>query len=465
MLYVFRGLAGVANGGITSLTMIVVSDTVPLKERGKYQGLLGSCIGAGNMAGPFIAAAFVQRSTWRGLFWLLSPLAALCAVLSFLVIPTPRNAPPIRLNAIAKQIDFLGILTGSAGIILLLVPISGAGTYFAWSSPMVVSMLVVGSCCVLAFLFVEYRVALLPMMPCEYDLIYIPLHILTRTVSLFKSAPVCVMLAQSFLFGIVYHSQLYYLPLFFQNARRFSPITSAILILPITFAQMVGSILAGQYISRRERYGEVLWSGFILWTLGAGLTCTFGLDTPIYGMVPILAVQGIGAGLVFQPMLVALQAHCDKSKRAVVISNRNFLRSLGGAVGLAISATVLQNTLKTAMPPKFASLALSAYSTPDLDVLGAPPTEIGKILEAYAQASRTVFIMHVPLMGLCLFGCLFIKDHGLEHPHEIQRSKEVVESCDVSLDFHAESGLRSSKDFRSPDRVSDWVVGTAKGEV
>ena len=41
MLYFFRGLAGVANGGITSLSMMVVSDVVTLKERGKYQGILG----------------------------------------------------------------------------------------------------------------------------------------------------------------------------------------------------------------------------------------------------------------------------------------------------------------------------------------------------------------------------------------------------------------------------------------
>jgi hypothetical protein len=45
--------------------------------------------------------------------------------------------------------------------------VSGGGSYFAWESPMVISMLVIGGCCMLAFLFIEYRVALLPMMPCK----------------------------------------------------------------------------------------------------------------------------------------------------------------------------------------------------------------------------------------------------------------------------------------------------------
>ncbi|KAF3032079.1 hypothetical protein E8E12_001820 [Didymella heteroderae] len=80
MLFVFRGLTGVANGGITALTMMIVSDIVTLKERGKYQGILGSCVGAGSIAGPFIAAAFTQPGTWantswRGFFWLVGALA------------------------------------------------------------------------------------------------------------------------------------------------------------------------------------------------------------------------------------------------------------------------------------------------------------------------------------------------------------------------------------------------------
>lgn len=232
------------------------------------------------------------------------------------------------------------------------------------------------------------------------------------------------MLLQNLFFGIVYYSQLYYLPLFFQNARRMSPLLSAALVLPITCAQMFSSIASGQYISRTERYGEVIWSGFFLWTLGVGLTCIFDVGTPISAIVIILLIQGVGVGFIFQPTLVALQAHCTKAQRAVVISNRNFLRSLGGAVGLAISAATLQNSLKKAMPEEFASLALSSYNVPDFDAIGASSSQIDEILQAYADASRTVFVMNVPFMGLCLLGCLLIKDHGLQHPGEVQNVEQ-----------------------------------------
>ncbi|KAH6629196.1 major facilitator superfamily domain-containing protein [Boeremia exigua] len=435
MLYIFRGFAGVANGGVTSLSMMIVSDIITLKERGKYQGILGSCVGGGNMAGPFIAAAFIEKSTWRGLFWLVSPLAASCGILCFFILPTPKDAPRLKLKAVSRQIDYLGIMTGAAAIILLLIPISGGGTYFRWESPMVISMLAVGGGCLLAFLFVEYSVALLPMMP----------------LSLFRNVPVCVMLVQNFLFGVVYYSQLYYLPLFFQNARRLSALTSATLLLPLTGAQMVASILGGQYISRTERYGEVIWSGFTLWTLGVGLTCSFNLETPIHTMALILLVQGVGVGFIFQPTLVALQAHCTKAQRAVVISNRNFLRSLGGAVGLAISGAALQNALTKAIPPKFAALATSSYSTPNLDVLGATPAEVRSILEAYARASRTVFIMNVPFMGACLLGCLLIRDRGLRRADEVEQANTPVQTTEVGLRRYVDDSLKSSRDTIARD--------------
>jgi MFS family permease len=205
---------------------------------------------------------------------------------------------------------------------------------------------------------------------------------------------------------------------------------SATLLLPLQCAQTTASVISGQYISWRERYGEVIWSGFFLWTLGVGLTCMFDLDTSISAIVGTLLIQGVGVGFVFQPTLVALQAHCTKAQRSVVISNRNFLRSLGGAVGLAISAATLQNSLKKAMPVEFASLAKSTYNVPDFETIGASPAQVRSILEAYAKASRTVFIMNVPFMALCLVGCLLIKDHGLSRPDEAQKvaSKDEKQS-------------------------------------
>ncbi|KAI2488223.1 MFS general substrate transporter [Pyrenophora tritici-repentis] len=405
MLYVFRGFSGVANGGVASLSAMIVSDVVTLEQRGKWQGIIGAAVGMGNIVGPFVAAAFVQGGSWRGFFWSFSPAAVASGLLCLWLLPTSKDRPKVEFKQVMKKIDFGGIFFGSVALILLLIPIAGGGDYFDWDSPKVIAMLTIGSICSLLFIYVERSVALLPMMP----------------LSLFKNTPVAVMLAQNFLFGIVAYSQTFYLPLFFQNAQRLSPMKSACLMLPLTSFQATSSILSGQYISRQGRYGEIIWLGFFLWTLGSGLTCIFGVNTPMYVIVLILMVTGIGIGMVFQPVLIALQAHCTRAQRAIVISNRNFIRSLGGAVGLAISAAVLQNSLYQALPKNYRE-DLSAYETPNFAKLGEEETT--QIVQAYAKASRTVFYMNVSFIALCLIGCFLIKDRGLQRPDEVNMDEE-----------------------------------------
>lgn len=129
--------------------------------------------------------------------------------------------------------------------------------------------------------------------------------------------------------------------------------------------------------------------------------------------MPIIAqiIIGVGVGNVFQPCLVAIQAHSPKALRAVVISNRNFLRALGGAVGLACSSQLLQSSLRRALPTELRPLVASSYKLPDVGSLR--PSQAAQVEAAYAQASHDVFISMVPIMGLCLLLCVFIKDRGL----------------------------------------------------
>ncbi|KKK17273.1 hypothetical protein ARAM_006366 [Aspergillus rambellii] len=372
MFYVFRGLAGVAGGGISSLAMIIVSDVVTLEQRGKYQGILGASLGFANVVGPFLAAAFILKATWRGFFWLISPLAACSIVVGYFLIP--NSAPKDSLRANLKRIDYFGILASSIGIIFLLIPISGGGSYFEWDSPMVISMFVIGGLSLIAFVCIEWKVAILPMLPMEF----------------FKNKVIVALFLQSFLLGAVYQAYLYYLPLYYQNARQWSPIVSAALTAPMVACQSISSVLSGQYISRCKRYGEVIWVGFALWTLGAGLTLIFGQNTHPAVIAVIAGITGVGIGCTFQPTLVAFQAHCTKRQRAVVISNRNFFRCLGGACGLAVSGAVLQATLRSHLPVGYEHIH-STYTLPSRSSVSDPVWN--QIIHAYTAASHAVFVL------------------------------------------------------------------------
>lgn len=419
MLYFFRALAGIGSGGIFNMTMIIVSDVVTLEDRGMYQGILGSCVGIGNVIGPLVAAAFVQHASWRGIFYLLTPLAATSAVVAWFLLPSKMRLESMKSQV--KKIDFAGVLTSTIAIVFILIPISGGGLYFQWDSALVISLLTIGGCSAVAFLFTQWKIASLPMMP----------------LSLFKNPVITTLFLQSFLLGASYQSLLYYLPLYIQNGRGWSPIQSAICSLPLAFFQSTASVLSGLYMSRFNRYFEVICVGFSLWCLGIGLTQRWDGNTTkgeIYGM---LALIGTGIGSIFQPIVVALQAHSPVAKRAVVISLRNFFRCTGGAAGLAISAAILQAVLRKNLPSEYQYLTHSTYALPDQSSI--PAADWDSIENAYLKASHSVFTFQLPLVGVCVLTCVFIRDKGLKKPEDVKeedaKEKEGVSQATTQVDY------------------------------
>lgn len=407
-LYVFRAFDGVATGGVMSLTMMVVSDIVTLENRGKYQGILGAFVGGGNAVGPFIAASFVHRGDWRGFFYFLCPSSAFMSL--FIYFFVPDNRPKEKAWVSFKKIDFWGVSTSSSALILLLVPLSGGGNLYSWNSPLVISMMSIGGVIFLLFVFVEWKISRLPMMP----------------IRLFTNLSVAIILWQNLLFGIAYYSNLYFLPIFYQVCRGWSPIRSATLVLPLVLTQSLVSTACGQIISRTKRYGYVIYFGFTMWFFGVGLQLLFNLNIHVKWIVLILIVQGIGIGCVFQPTLVAVQAHCLKKDRAVVISVRNFMRSVGGAVGLAVSSAIISNVLMSRLSGlniglsnhQLATLKKSIYSNPDLS--SYTYNEQHEIIKCFMDAIHSVFICNTPLLGVSWISCWAIRDKGLQRPDELQ---------------------------------------------
>lgn len=167
-----------------------------------------------------------------------------------------------------------------------------------------------------------------------------------------------------------------------------------------------------------------------------------------------VGITGIGIGFTFQPNLVALQAHCTKSQRAISISNRNFFRCMGGACGLAISAAILQATLRSNLPSEFAHLAHSTYSLPSRSSL--TDAQWAGILLAYTKASHAVFILQVPLIGACFLACIFVRDRGLERPKEPEEIEEEKRKAEAENDAEAvrpEQRSQETEDYRTDQTV------------
>lgn len=142
--------------------------------------------------------------------------------------------------------------------------------------------------------------------------------------------------------------------------------------------------------------------------------------------------------------LIAAQAHSKKEDRAVVISTRNFLRSMGGAVGLSISGNIFSNILRSNLPSgvpaelRVAILA-SIFSVPELSSVSAGTKE--DIFEAYLAAIKGVFILWACCIGTCLLLTSLIKDRGLK------RKEEVLDAKKATSDTALEGSVKMNAKF------------------
>lgn len=167
---------------------------------------------------------------------------------------------------------------------------------------MVVSMLCIGAISWLLFFFIQKRLARIPI---------IPLRLFTNrsTLILFLQAP-C--------YDFVWQVDLYFLPLYLQDVRGYTPLQTATLLLPLFVTLTVSGTVAGPLMTKFARYaqgfqyvsscsdgfdrcGPVLWLGFAFWLLGVGLKVNFSRTTPMWAEVMTLIVEGIGIGFVHQP--------------------------------------------------------------------------------------------------------------------------------------------------------------------
>lgn len=122
-LIVFRAIVGVAGGGIMTVAQIIVSDVVSLRERGKYQGILGALVAIANGIGPVIGGALTTKTEgtggWRNIFRLSLPTSAAGMVGVMIFMPLKKVEGDWK--AKAKAIDWLGAFLSLAASTLFVV--------------------------------------------------------------------------------------------------------------------------------------------------------------------------------------------------------------------------------------------------------------------------------------------------------------------------------------------------------
>ncbi|CAK3919492.1 mfs drug transporter [Lecanosticta acicola] len=395
-LIAFRALTGVGGGGLMTLAQTIVSDVVSLRDRGKYQGILGAVVAIANGIGPIVGASLSEINTqsWRWIFRLNLPLTAISTVAIVWMMPLKKVEGSWLFKL--KAIDFTGaILTLSASTSLVLA-LTWAGDQYPWQSAAVIAPLVIGVALLAAFVLWEGIGPRYPLMP---------LHI-------FRSRLVIGACATMFINGWLFVTQVYYIPAFFQLAYGLSPVISGALLLPITLTQTISSTTSGLIVHWIGRYRESIIVGWITWSIGLGLYSTlkpnqFEVGKAVgYGLL-----TGFGVGQTLQPSLIAIQAGVARQDMAVVTCTRNFVRNLGSTLGLAVAATLINSTLR----PDLTRLGL-----PVQEVINGPDTYLASlaagnreevrqaILSSYSQGFRRIFYLNAALSSLAVVVAWFM---------------------------------------------------------
>jgi EmrB/QacA subfamily drug resistance transporter len=452
-LILFRTVQGLGAGGLLVLTQAIIADVVPPRQLGRYQGLFGAVFGVTSVGGPLLGGFFVDNLSWRWIFYINLPIGAAAFLVLTLALPAASEQRHHR-------IDYLGTaLLAAAATSLVLLTTLGGNTY-PWASALTYILAIAGVICIIGFVLAERRAAE-PVMPLE----------------LFRNRVFVYACAIGFAVGFALFGATTFLPLFQQVVNGVSPTASGLRLLPLVVGILLTSILSGQLISRLGRYKVFPIAGTALMTLGLFLLSRMNEQTSVLVESLYMLVLGLGLGLVFQVLVIAVQNAVEYRNLGAATSDATFFRSIGGSFGTAVFGAIFSSqlaahlaSLASSLPP---GVKLSAAeSVAALRLL--PPAVQAQAIHAYALSLSTVFLVAVPIAALAFVlswllpevrlrtttqasdvGHTFAMPTARSSQQEIERALHVLASRDSLEQIYRRLAARAGVEL---DPRSTWLL-------
>ncbi len=394
LLIVWRGVQGIGAGGLMVTAMALIADVVPLRERGKYQGMIGAVFGVATVVGPLLGGFFTDQLTWRWCFYVNVPIAIL------VVVAAARTIPVVRASG-RPVIDYLGIALVAAGSSALILATSWGGNEYAWTSPVIIGLFAGGVVALALFCLAETRAAE-PTIPMR----------------LFRNPVFAVCSVLSFVVGFAMLGAMTFLPTYLQYVDGDSATISGIRTLPMVFGLLLASVFSGNVVSKTGQYRIFPIVGNAVMGVGLYLLAQMHPGTSTLLESLYMFVLGTGIGLSMQVLTIAVQNTVDYADLGTATSGVTFFRTLGSAFGTAVFGTIYANHLGPSLEEAVAEAARAtgqdpaglaeAASTPQ-GVHRLDPAAAAPVIEAYAEALHTVFLWTVPVAVFGFVVALFLK--------------------------------------------------------
>ena len=365
----FRALQGLGAGGLMVVTLAVVGDIIPPRQRGKYQGYFGAVFGFATVVGPLLGGFFVDNLSWRWIFYVNLPVGAIALT----VIAITFNVP---VTARRHSIDYLGALLLATGLGSIVLFTSLGGTTWGWGSPQVIALVIASLILVPAFVWQESRAAE-PILP----------------LALFRNHTFAVTSAVGFIVGFALFGAITYLPLYLQVTKGSSPTRSGLQLTPLMAGVLVTSIVSGQLISRLGRYRFFPIAGTAIMALAMFLLAQLHAGTSTWVAAVFALVLGLGLGMVMQVLVLAVQNSVDPSTMGVATSGSTLFRQVGGSIGVALFGTIFANRVHIELAQRLPAGTHIPKTINPAGIRHLPPAAHTAFADAFAAALHPVFFV------------------------------------------------------------------------
>lgn len=325
-LVAFRALQGVGAGGIATTNLAIIGDLFSPRERGKWQAVNSLAFATASAIGPVVGGVVSDTVSWRWIFFLNLPLAAIAIVAMVYALPTlPSRGRP--------EVDWLGSALTIVGVLSLMLALTWGGRQYPWLSRPIVGLTLLAAVSGVAFLWVERRVKQ-PVVP----------------PGLLRGPVVPYCCVGMFTMGLVWFGVILLGPLFLENVLRLSATHSGGALTPAVVLSGMSSMTAGWFVSRTGRCKPMAVLGSVTTIAGVVWLLPIGPATPELPVLAALVLVGIGVGWVIPPFIIALQNAVRTDQQGVTMGVMSLFRQMGATLGATILGVFVSGSVTELSP-------------------------------------------------------------------------------------------------------------------
>jgi EmrB/QacA subfamily drug resistance transporter len=319
-LIAFRVLQGVGGGMLTPIGQMILVKAAGPRNLPKVMSLIGVPIVLAPVFGPTLGGLLLQSVGWQWIFLINVPVGALALTLALRLLPHDEAG-----SAEAGRLDVVGLALAATGVVGLTYGLSESASAGSLTASSVLIPVILGIVLLIVFVLRSQRV--------ERPLL---------DLSLFRNSAFRAASIVTFCLGAALFGAMILLPLYFQEIRHQDAIDTGLLLIPQGIGGGIGMWLSGRATTRLGA-GRTSVIGALIMIAGTIPYVAIGAHTP-YALIEVaMIVRGVGVGLAVMPAMTAAFSVLEPEQVNDASPQLTVLQRVGGSLGTAVIAVVLQN--------------------------------------------------------------------------------------------------------------------------